>query len=170
MPLYTYTYGSSEFTSSGGGVNTQKLFIEVQAPTDIPNPIEEPRRVKARTDITFDVELTAQQVTDLNAIIAAHDGQPAPIFNRQARLDNAERLAELGVFNIDIDTNELEDYLIELNAYLDVYINLGITRRIHEKIAADAANVSHPRNAFLTFVIPNSGGRQVWQFIISNLT
>lgn len=147
-------------------VNLEKLDLEIRAST-LPNFITPPYMFNSKVYIDFAAEITAQEKTDLAAIIAAHDGSQADI--AQAHVDAREKkirdLTEMAVYHPALNNDDVVEYLTSIDNWFNAWKRCGIDTSLVAKIAADSADVNHPQYAFLTTDV-NTAGDKTFEFLI----
>lgn len=149
-------------------VNIQKLDLEIRA-SEIQN-FETPPYIgfKNRIFIEFSQAPSEGDVTILDAIIAAHDGEEANVSEAQvnAREIKIRELTEMALLHPSLDNNDAVEYLTSIDNWFNAWKRSGINTSLLAKISADAADAGHPQHAFLNVVV-NPEGNTTAQFLQS---
>lgn len=148
-------------------VNIQKLDLEIRA-SEIQNFETPPYLFTNRIFIEFSETPTADDVTALDAIIAAHDGEEANVSEAQvnARETKIRELTEMAILHPLLDNNDAVEYLTSIDNWFNAWKRSGINTSLLTKIGTDAADVGHPQHAFLNVVV-NPEGNTTAQFLQS---
>lgn len=150
-----------------GVVNYEKLDLEIRAST-IQHYITPVYEFKAMIFVEFEQTPSTEDVTTLEAIIGAHDGQKANVSQVQvdAREKKIRELTEMALYHPSLDDNSTVEYLTSIDNWFNAWKRSGIDTSLVTKIVTDATSGTHPQDAFLNTVI-NPEGNKTFEFLIS---
>ena len=120
--------------------------------------------------IDIDEELTEKQNKELELIISNHDGAEADVFSKTKRESREEMLFKMvqqAKYNPEIDNIELANYLVKINAQVNVFIITNIIEPVINTVVHDKEN-SKEFKSFLNKVV-NTEGMLSWQYLIKGL-
>lgn len=163
--MIAYIYELS--TTLNTKVNIQKLDLEIRART-IQNFETPPYLFKGMLFIEFSQEATEEDKTQLDTIVAAHDGEEANISESQvnARETKIRELTEMALYHPLLNNDDTVEYLTSIDNWFNAWKRSGISTSLVSKITADATSGSHPQDSFLNTVV-NPEGNKTFEFLIS---
>lgn len=163
--MIAYIYELSATLNSK--VNIHKIDLEIRAST-IQNFETPPYLFKGKLYVEFSQDATAEDKTNLDAIIAAHDGEEASIAENHvtARETKIRELTEMALYHPLLDENDTVEYLTSIDNWFNAWKRSGINSSLIAKITADATSGTHEQDAFLNTVI-NPEGNKTFEFLIS---
>jgi len=158
-------YSKSE--TLNGVVNYEKLDLEIRAST-IQNYVTPTYEFKGMIFVEFEQTPSAEDKTNLDGIIAAHDGGIAGVSETQvlAREKKIRELTEMAIYHPDLDKNDTVEYLTSIDNWFNGWKRSGIDTSLLAKIVADATSGTHPQDTFLNTVVSPDGGK-TFEFLIS---
>ena len=148
-------------------VNQLALDLELKSATSS-GYIES--RVIGLVDIqlSFEAQLTALEITEVETVLAAHKGEK-PLFDQQyveERESKIRDMTELAISHPLLDALETEEVLVELDNYLNAWKRSGRNTVLVNKLIADATNTGHARYDFYNVVV-NEAGNKTFEYFIS---
>lgn len=156
--------------------NLDRLHNEIKAsplPTLSNGELVNPSIYNGKVWITFDEPLDADQQIVLDTIVTNHNGDLKPVTARGLRDKREDLFADLVDLAINHPvlsamTDEISAYQAAIAPEILAWTRDGNHGPFIAKIAADAANASHPNHAFLNVTV-NTEGAKTFQFIIANI-
>lgn len=150
-------------------VNLQKLDLEIRSST-IELYETPPYLFKGMLFIEFSGTPSAADITQLEAILAAHDGEDAAISEAQvnARENKIRELSQLAINHPLLDNGDTVEYLTSIDNWFNAWKRCGIDSSLVSKIVADATSGTHPQDAFLNETV-NTEGNKCYEFLISKI-
>lgn len=149
-------------------VNIEKLSIELKTSTISKEAY--PTKFANEIHVRFLEEITSEDLTVLQAAIAAHDGGEADVTEDlvQQREFNIRELVQMAKYHPVLDNAETTAYLTNIDNYINAYIRSGDTSSIIPKIAGDAQDTENPFYAYLNQVV-NTQGNLTYEYFISKI-
>ncbi len=163
--MVAYIYEISETLNSK--VNIEKLDLEIRAST-IENYQTPPYLLNGNIYVQFTQDATPADKTNLDAIIAAHDGDIAGVSETQvsAREKKIRELTEMALYHPALGESDTVEYLTSIDNHFNGWKRSGVDSVLVAKIVADATSGSHPQDTFLNTVVTPEGNK-TFEFLIS---
>lgn len=150
-----------------GVVNYEKLDLEIRAST-IQHYVTPAYEFKGMIFVEFEQAPSTEDVTTLEGIIAAHDGEKANV--SQVQVGNREKkireLTEMALYHPSLNNNDTVEYLTSIDNWFNAWKRSGIDTSLVSKIVTDATSGTHPQDAFLNTIV-NPDGNKTFEFLIS---
>ena len=147
-------------------VNTDKLSIELTL-TDV--KVEKIYVFNNNLYIDCENSLAAEELTQLEATIVNHDGQPAEVADegkRKERSSRFDRMVQQAKYHPGIDDIMLARYLTSIDNYINSFIRSNVHDVIVEKVMIDKD--ADEFKVFLNNPV-NKSGALMWQYLINGL-
>ena len=167
METVIYTYELSQ--AANGKANFEKLNLEIRAST-VPD-YKAVHHVNGKIYVEVESELAADKKTELDGIIAGHDGAEAEVAQRfvDAREKRIREMSEMAIYHPGLDTDHTVEYLTYIDNHLNAWKRTGINSVVIAKITADAGDTSNAnQHAFLNAVV-NEAGNKTFEFLIGEI-
>ena len=149
-------------------VNFEKLYVQLKSSTV---PMDSVDGINGKIYVNVPTELTAAQVLEMDAVIAAHDGaEPLALDSHaiEAREHQIRELNQLAQYSDHLDNIQTVDYLTSIDNWINAYVRSGINDVLVAKIAADAADSGGPFFAYLHTVV-NEAGNKTFEYFIAKI-
>lgn len=162
---YIYQYPVTDTLNNK--VNDLSLHLEIKA--SIVSNYEECKIIGlTEIQLFFTAPLTDPHKTTLETIIANHVGEAALVDEVfvEEREGKIREMTEQAILHPSLDQLETEEYLVELDNYLNAWKRSGRNTVLINKIMADATDVNHPRYTYLNTVV-NEEGNKTFEYFIS---
>jgi hypothetical protein len=150
-----------------GKINLQKIDLEIRASTI--ELYETPAYLfKGMLYVEFSGSPSEADVTQLEEIIAGHDGEDASVSEAHVneREEKIRELTQMAIFHPLLDNTETVEYLTSIDNWFNAWKRSGIETSLVSKIASDALSGTHPQDTFLNTVV-NPEGNKCFEFLIS---
>lgn len=148
----------------------ERLNNEIKA-SALPKMDSKPVIIFNRIQISFSVELTADEKTLLDSLIVSHDGSKPSRTSSLLQSKREEILSEL----VDMAHNhpvlkttqdEITDYLTSIDNWFNAWKRDGNHTKLIEKIVLDSQDTTHKNYEFLNKVV-NYEGNKTFEFLVS---
>lgn len=160
-----YQYSITETLNNK--VNALSLHLEIKAST-VYN-YEECKIVGLKDiQLTFSESIDEAHKLILDTIVADHVGEVALVDEVyvEERESKIRDLTEMAILHPSLDQLETQEYLVELDNYLNAWKRSGRNTVLVNKLLTDAVNTNHPRHTYLNTVV-NEAGNKTFEYFIS---
>jgi hypothetical protein len=160
-----YQYAVSD--TANNKVNDLSLHLEIRASTV--SGYESCKIIGLKEiNLTFSAEIDEAHQAILEGILSAHQGEAALIDRVYVdeREDKISELTEMAILHPSLDSLETEEYLVEIDNYLNAWKRSGRNTVLINKLLADALDTSHDRYAYLNTIV-NEAGNKTFEYFIS---
>jgi hypothetical protein len=148
-------------------VNALTLHLEIKAST-VYN--YEECKVIGNKDIQlfFSTGIDDAHKTILDTIVSDHTGEVALVDEVyvEERESKIRELTEMAILHPSLPPLETEEYLVEIDNYLNAWKRSGRNSVLISKLMADALDTNHPRYTYLNTVV-NEAGNKTFEYFIS---